>query len=365
MATTSFFIEEFTGDNTRVKITMTDVSGGVQVKVDVVTEEGNVSGDLQGVFFHIGDESLVNTLEITGIAGATVGTPAYGVNSINNIDGTGANASANISPAVFDFGVTIGAQGGNPVETTTTFLISSSAKTLTIYDFINANPDGQVGGPEGYDIGVRLQSTTGPEGSSKLYGEIPPPPVEPPPGEDGIANTPGFWKQSQHYGYWVGYAPETTFSSVFGVEFDFNKNGDPTDDTLLDALSAGGGNEYALGRAGTAALLNAASDPLTGINYIYTDDDALVAGLNEVFKQGKTGIPTWDASIKETVLNTLKAIDGIDGTTDDGRISMGEIKMAVQDAFGVVSGLLEIGQVAIAFDVLNNMPSLEVGQFPM
>jgi hypothetical protein len=361
MAETTFFIDQFTGDDTRVKITMTDVSGGVQVKVDVIADPvSGYSGDLQGVFFHIGDESLTNTLSITGISGATVGNTAFGTNSVSDITGTGGNASANITPAVFDFGVTIGAQGGNPVETTTTFLISSSSKTLTIYDFINANPDGAAGGPGGYDIGVRLQSTTGPEGSSKLVGEIPPPVGNPPVEEDGLANTPGFWKQSQHFAYWVDYAPSNSFASVFGLgsQIDFNSAVAGTQGSLLDALSAGGGGVNALGRAGTAALLNAASDPLTGINYIYTDNDALEAGLNEVFKN-RFGVPNWTDSDKTSVLATLDLID----LNDDGRIGVGEVKNAVQDAFGTITGPLEIGQVAIAFDVLNNMPSLEVGAF--
>lgn len=73
----------------------------------------------------------------------------------------------------------------------------------------------------------------------------------PPPGGQGC--TPGYWKQSQHFGSWTApYAPASTFASVFGSTAFGSM-------TLLQVLSQGGGGMRALGRHSVAALLNAAS----------------------------------------------------------------------------------------------------------
>ena len=71
--------------------------------------------------------------------------------------------------------------------------------------------------------------------------------VEEPPEGEGC--TPGYWKT--HPDNWVGYDPTELFNNVFGVV-------DPDDLTLMEALWAGGGGKYALGRHAVAALLNAA-----------------------------------------------------------------------------------------------------------
>ena len=60
----------------------------------------------------------------------------------------------------------------------------------------------------------------------------------PPPGEDGIVNTPGFWKQSQHFQFWEQpYDPTDSFRSRFGLGVNVSL---PFTDSLLGALSAGG-----------------------------------------------------------------------------------------------------------------------------
>jgi hypothetical protein len=75
-------------------------------------------------------------------------------------------------------------------------------------------------------------------------------PVPPPGGGEGC--TPGYWKQSQHFGNWTApYDPTDLFSSVFEDAFPGK--------TLLDVLKLGGGGLNALGRHTVAALLNAAS----------------------------------------------------------------------------------------------------------
>lgn len=64
--------------------------------------------------------------------------------------------------------------------------------------------------------------------------------------------TPGYWKQPHHFDSWVGYTPNTLFSSVFENAFPGK--------TLLEVLQTGGGGLDALGRHTVAALLNAAND---------------------------------------------------------------------------------------------------------
>jgi hypothetical protein len=66
----------------------------------------------------------------------------------------------------------------------------------------------------------------------------------------GEGCTLGYWKQSQHFDSWVGYAPTDYYDVVFGVGPHI---------TLLAALQSGGGGVYALLRHSTAALLNASS----------------------------------------------------------------------------------------------------------
>lgn len=118
----------------------------------------------------------------------------------------------------------------------------------------------------------------------------------------------------------------------------------------MGALNTSGSGINALARSGTAALLNAASDEAgSGINYII-DEDALIISVVEA------------GTDLASVLNTLSLID----LNDDGRISTTEVKGAVKDALtlgGLFDGSTGINQVALAFDSMNNMPSLEVEEF--
>ena len=112
---------------------------------------------------------------------------------------------------------------------------------------------------------VRRSSATG---SLTVNCTEPPPP---PGGGEGC--TPGFWKQSQHFDSWVGYAPGDEFDVVFGVPYDV---------TLLTALSTGGGDEKALGRHATAALLNAASPD---VDYAFTEAE-IIALVQDAWATG-------------------------------------------------------------------------------
>ena len=90
----------------------------------------------------------------------------------------------------------------------------------------------------------------------------------------GEGCTPGYWKQSQHFGSWVSpYSPidpQTYFDAAFGV----NCTGMACEDkTLLQALGTGGGGEKALMRHAVAALLNAAAN--SGVDYLYTPETVI------------------------------------------------------------------------------------------
>jgi uncharacterized repeat protein (TIGR01451 family) len=74
--------------------------------------------------------------------------------------------------------------------------------------------------------------------------------------------TPGYWKQKQHFGSWVGYVPTGTTASTYNAVFGVNLFGSNV--TLLQALSTGGGGINRFGRHSTAALLNAAN---SGVDY--------------------------------------------------------------------------------------------------
>ena len=87
--------------------------------------------------------------------------------------------------------------------------------------------------------------------------------------------SPGYWKQSQHFGNWTApYTPDTLFSSVFENAFPGK--------TLLQVLKLGGGGLDALGRQTVAALLNSAN---TDLNFSYTTAQ-VISMFNNVFPGG-------------------------------------------------------------------------------
>lgn len=86
------------------------------------------------------------------------------------------------------------------------------------------------------------------------------------PAGGGEGCTPGYWKQKQHFDSWNVYAPNDSYSAIFGVSPSFGNK------TLLDALKQGGGGEKALGRHASAALLNASSG---GVSFFYTATDVI------------------------------------------------------------------------------------------
>ena len=96
--------------------------------------------------------------------------------------------------------------------------------------------------------------------------------------------TLGFWKQSQHFHFWVGFTPDQSFNTVFGTNITLNKQGKKPaipNPTLLQALQAGGGGINDLARHAVAALLNASSlsnPSFTVAQVIQLTHDAYAAG---------------------------------------------------------------------------------------
>jgi hypothetical protein len=110
--------------------------------------------------------------------------------------------------------------------------------------------------------------------------------------------TPGYWKQSQHFGSWTSpYSPVNPFTQIDdAIAFPFLSNGtcavagpvkldsggelaDVCDATLLQGIEFNGGDAFALLRHGSAALLNAAH-PDVAFGYAPSDIQCIVqAGL--------------------------------------------------------------------------------------
>lgn len=108
-----------------------------------------------------------------------------------------------------------------------------------------------------------------------------------PPTTGGQGCTPGYWKQSQHFGSWPApYTPGTSFASVFSDAFPGA--------TLLDVVSQGGGGLKALGRHTVAALLNSASGEvssgMTGAGVIAAFNAAYASGDYETQKNVFEGL---------------------------------------------------------------------------
>ena len=139
--------------------------------------------------------------------------------------------------------------------------------------------------------------TTGGMFSNTWSGSLTTTPMNP--GSQGC--TPGFWKQSFHYGFWTGYLPAQTVGSVFTgflPEFASQK--------LVDALqNAGGpglaGAEGTLLRAAVAALLNASNN---GVNYGFVKAN-IIDAVNAAVGTGN----------RDTVLQLAKVLDDANNGT--------------------------------------------------
>ena len=197
--------------------------------------------------------------------------------------------------------------------------------------------------------------------------------------ERGLAKTPGFWKQTQHFQYWPNVDGNATtdqndsFSETFfgtdqpGGNFEYPV-GITTwfQDTLIGALNAADktgtgstqlvnayGNVSALGRSATAGLLNALSD----------EQNTNVKGdfINYIIDPGKlsaTSVIGGNPAKLNAILSTLNKVD----LDHNNRIGSSEVISAVRDALdpnafntGLFQDAAGVNSLATALDAMNNM----------
>lgn len=104
--------------------------------------------------------------------------------------------------------------------------------------------------------------------------------------------TPGYWKQTQHFGSWAPSVPTGTNATLFFDVFtvcdmdgtNCSYRGLPADLTLLQALQLGGGGFNALARHAAAAYLSASSN---AVDYGITKVN-VVTNVIQAFKTGST-----------------------------------------------------------------------------
>ncbi|MDJ0658835.1 MAG: VCBS domain-containing protein, partial [Crocosphaera sp.] len=147
----SFQLDQFTGSDAKVLITLEELANGeIELTVDV---EDGILADIRGIFFNIGDESLIDGLTVKGEDVTNTNSGEIGI--ADEVDRVG---NAVIRPASYDYGVEIGTSGiGFDDISLTSFIISHVDQALGLEDFI------------GEEFGVRLTSVGDDrEGSSKL-----------------------------------------------------------------------------------------------------------------------------------------------------------------------------------------------------
>jgi len=182
-ASFSFNASNFTGSNTKVTITLDDQAAGegkIQFTVKTAADSPTV-GDLRGIFFNIANDALLSGLQFNGKDITTTVKSAGNVSSVGS-----ANLNGDGNTHVFDIGVEIGQnglKGGKDDFQSTTFVLSHASQALDLSLFAQQS------------FGVRMTSVgTGNnrEGSSKLVGTSPLPPVSvtPTPAPSGSTPSP-------------------------------------------------------------------------------------------------------------------------------------------------------------------------------
>lgn len=145
-----------------ILFTFTELANGdIQVEMEV-HDYNELTTDIQGLFFDIGDESLLDGLTVTGDDVTGTKFDANNVTNMgrgNNIHGEGGNHAG-----AYDGGISFGTPGmGEDDIQSTTFTLSHETETLTLEDFAEM------------DIAVRLTSVGEEDGdredSLKIYGE--------------------------------------------------------------------------------------------------------------------------------------------------------------------------------------------------
>lgn len=172
---------EITDGSVQVGITITELAdGSLKFDLDVLNDTG-VIGDLNGLFFDMADDSIVDNLQVTGddLTGENLDA-----NSVTKVDGyNNVNGEVVKEDGKFDIGVQFGTSGigADDIQSTTFYLSSDDGSALSLADVTNQ------------DFAVRLTSVGDIDGarngSVKISGTSEPVVVEPPvdPGPENIA----------------------------------------------------------------------------------------------------------------------------------------------------------------------------------
>ncbi|WP_206030150.1 Ig-like domain-containing protein, partial [Roseomonas sp. AR75] len=115
-----------------VRITVVQTEDG-KLQVTAALNAGPVVGDLRGLFFHLGDESLLGGLSVTGST-SPVGTVQQAANGVSNLGG-GVNMAG--ASSAFDMGIAFGtasAAGADDIRSVT-FTLQHASQALTLEDF--------------------------------------------------------------------------------------------------------------------------------------------------------------------------------------------------------------------------------------
>jgi len=153
----SFSIEDFTGDNTKVDFWLEDFADGVIIKASIDSTGDYVSGDISGIWFDLDDDALVERVKILDINKTELDSQ-QAIADVNDLGG-GANVKGGSQKLLFDVGFKVGSKPGNDdIEEVTFFVLGDG---LTIQNFFNQA------------FAVRIKSSDGREGSSKLFGYAP------------------------------------------------------------------------------------------------------------------------------------------------------------------------------------------------
>jgi hypothetical protein len=219
---------ENTKDYPTVSVNLKEVSGGVQVSVNVVPSTAKWTGDLRAVWFNVPKASGVS---VSGISGG----PVTGISGASNATKQGVSNSADLNgmQASFNLGVEIGSEGmsakGDPDDfQTATFTLSG----VSLADFSSDM------------IGTRLMSV-GPEGNREYSSKT------------GTAAIPGN-NDSGTTGSTGGSTGDTTSTGGSGSTGGTTSTGGSG--STGDTTSTGGGGS---GDGGGVVVSEAAPEPLT------------------------------------------------------------------------------------------------------
>lgn len=210
-----------------------------------------------------------NVAEVDAVAAITTdNTPAAGEVKVCKFFYTTASTASDPANGTADF--TVSASGGNVV--TSSFSLNSgeceivwrgSAGTVTVTELTSGKPyeffrgfvyDQNFGLVADIENAVSTVTIGGGVSGASLWFKNTPKDLPPPP-QEGEGCTPGYWRQSQHFGnYTAPITPSTPFESVFANYAGFPNNG-----TWLQALTLKGGKFNSLIRHTAAAYLNSLS----------------------------------------------------------------------------------------------------------